>query len=186
MVISKQRSMRRNGQQWLLLASHSCIPTLHFHQTNVTLEGSILQTIPQNKSLCQPLLTGTGSMEQQRRDVILQLLQAGNSTMQICKVTNYPTSTVYHVIKKFKANGLVRRKVHKERSDKKSVRNNHFAVCAPRGRRFHGCHNQTHHLRDIFIKEILGPMILAIQAPKDFKLGLIVIEKFELPVSYFL
>ena len=34
---------------------------------------------------------------------------------------------------------------------------------APCGRHFQGCHGQIHHLMDISIKEVLGPMILAIQ-----------------------
>ena len=47
------------------------------------------------------------------------------------------------------------------------------------GRCFHGRHTQLCHLRDICIKEIFSPWLLSVMSSKDFKLGLIVINKFK-------
>ena len=46
------------------------------------------------------------------------------------------------------------------------------------------CHGQIHHLRDLFIKEILDPWILNIIPSKDFKLDFILIEKFKFPHKF--
>ncbi len=58
-------------------------------------------------------------MEQRRRDAVLELYCAGKGPKAIISLLKYPKSTVYDIIKRYKEEGLVDRKEHNPRSDKK-------------------------------------------------------------------
>ncbi|QQP51426.1 Uncharacterized protein FKW44_012787, partial [Caligus rogercresseyi] len=57
-------------------------------------------------------------MEQKRRDAVLELFQAGHGTQYILKLLHYPKSTVYDIIKRFKATRENSKKFHYPRSDR--------------------------------------------------------------------
>ena len=58
-------------------------------------------------------------MEQERRNAIIEMARRGHGPAYIAKTLKYNRSTVYNVYNSFKAEGKVKRKAHKYRSDKK-------------------------------------------------------------------
>uniref|UniRef100_A0A0K2UC34 Resolvase HTH domain-containing protein n=1 Tax=Lepeophtheirus salmonis TaxID=72036 RepID=A0A0K2UC34_LEPSM len=57
-------------------------------------------------------------MEQARRDAILELARAGHKPSAICKLLNYPKTTVYRVFNAWEVERKICRKAHSMRSDR--------------------------------------------------------------------
>ena len=74
----------------------------------------ILASTSRSSLLCKK------SMEQLRRNVILELLKAGHDGPSIIKVTKYAKATVHRVIARFKKEGVIERKPHERPRSKRT------------------------------------------------------------------